>query len=57
MLTVAFIELNVILQECLAGSALSITIKGRVFTTLAHAQSEMNVVKDMETWHDLRAII
>ena len=57
ILTVIFDYYNIILQEYLAGYALHIMIQGRVFANMARAKSEIDVVRDMETWLDLRAVI
>ena len=57
ILTVTFAYYNIILQEHLAGYALGIMIKERVFTVMARAKLKIDVVPDMETWLDLRAAI
>ena len=57
ILTVTFAYYNIVLQEHLAGYALKIMIQGRVFTNMARAKSEIDVVRDMETWLDLWAAI
>ena len=48
-LTVTSTCYKIVLQEHLAGYALHIMIQGRVFTNMARAKLEIDVVPDMET--------